>query len=742
MTADPARSFHFSTAEQWNACLVVDADGEVLRSGGGIQPFAAYERTASLVTTPGAFAPVVTREGDIIWRDGRRRLHRLAPCDDVPETTPAPSALATAGRMVSTASGLWAVDTSDSLARFDPDTLTRMLTVDLHGTRVVDIADDGRGGVYALAERGGAWTATAVGANGRLNETIALAGLVDPIAFTFLRRSRRFVVLAGDRQDRLYWFAIDKGLPGEGPVAKLLFSRAVAAFHPCFGPVPLPDPCATDDQQAAAVPAAVLASDRRDRIFLAGADGSTQGSRAYVVLVDADGNSIGAVPLDVVDAPPTGVAAGRNELLVTGRRGLLRFASATVVPDGADAMRAVLVTPVLSAPDRDDGRRWLRIDAQASVPEGSTIEIAYASTDDEGERDRLAKIAGDSGVPASQRVAALLSESGIWRTPTTFSGGAGAPHGEPDPFSAKLFDTTDRFVWVRVVLTAAPGAALPRLSALDVRYPGRTLMEQLPAIYQREESQPDSFLRSLVGVLETTTQGLDNRIAQLGSRIDPSSTSPEWLDFLARWLGVPWDDGMTIGQKRRILGRAALMTKTRGTREGLEALLDALVPGTPRRFRVVDTTADFGFARVGGGSCVGSALPAMLGGSTRWNAALGSRSVLGCMRLPCANQPDDGVGRLAGRIRVDLAATAAERKAWEPWIAAVIGEMVPVTARLTLRWVSPHALRSRVRLDSTLTLEGPPAPHLGTDAVTSLARLPQRGHRLTRSGPGISTDLR
>ena len=764
MSASTPRSFHFATTAQWSQCLAVDVDVEALRAGDGIRPFAVYERTTTLLASDGAQVPVVLRGGDLHWRDDHRQLHRLTSCDDVPEITPAPSALASTGRIVSTASGLWAIDGDGAIARFEADTLTRLLVIDLPDTRIVDIADAGRDSLFVLGQRDGAWLALRLGVSGHVAESIALPGIGDPIAFTYLRSSQRVVVLDDDCHQRLYWFALQDGLRGEPRVAKPLFNRAVAGYHPCFGPVGRPNPCAspqraaahlrpsgcggqggeTGDDAPAAVPPGVLTSDRRDRIYLAGQDGASQGGAAWVLLIDADGNPVGNVPVDPADAPPTGVAAGGTELLVTGARGLLRYARASVMPEGADQTRCVLLTPMLHAPEQDDGRRWLRIDAQASLPEGSAIEIAYASTDRDEVRDRLVKIAADGRVTASQRLAALLGENDIWHAPTTFTGTSGRASGGADPFSAKLFDTRDRYVWVRVVLTASAGAALPQLTALDVRYPGQTLMASLPGIYQREESNPDSFLRALVGVLESTTQGTDARIAQLARHLDPSSAAPEWLNFVARWLGVPWDDGMDEQQKRRVLRHAALLASTRGTRAGLETLLEALVPGepgSPRRFRVVDGTADHGFARVGGGTCRGSALPAMLGGPSPWNAPLDDRAVLGCMRLPCPNQPDDGVGRLAGRIRVDVAATAAERAAWQPWIERVLGEMVPVTARLTLRWVSRQTLQSN-RLDGTLTLDAPPLPHLGTDAITNVARLPGQRARLSCAGTRMSTKLR
>src|SRR6185503_20796295 len=190
------------------------------------------------------------------------------------------------------------------------------------------------------------------------------------------------------------------------------------------------------------------------------------------------------------------------------------------------------------------------------------------------------------------------------------------------------------------------------------------------------------------------TQGLDSRIGSLGRQIHPLTAPEPWLDFIARWLGVPWDDALTLTQKRAVVMRAPKLAKGRGARGGLETLLEALIPSSPQRFRVTDATADFGFAIVGGESCAGSALPAMLGGSTRWNSQLNSRAVLGYTRLPCVGQLEDGAWQLAGKVQVVVEATAAEQKAWSPWLLALITEMVPLTARVTLRWATAEAFRS------------------------------------------------
>jgi phage tail-like protein len=299
-----------------------------------------------------------------------------------------------------------------------------------------------------------------------------------------------------------------------------------------------------------------------------------------------------------------------------------------------------------------------------------------------------------------------------------------------------LHDVHDKYLWVAVSLTAGAGAKLPALSRLSVLYPGSTLMEHLPAIYQREEAHPGSFTRTLVGILETTTQDLDARIADMGRRIHPDHATAEWLDYLARWLGLPWDDALDETQKSCIVRRAPQIARGRGTRAGLEALLDCLVGGKPRRFRVVDGTVDYGLARIGGPECDGAALPAILAGLPGSAAQLDVQATLGTMQLPCDDAPpDDATSRFLGGIRVDVAATAHEVQRWQPWLARLVSEMLPVGTRASVRWTTAEGLRGN-RLEDSLALDADSAARLGTDAITGVARLPPTGSTLPASSNG------
>jgi hypothetical protein len=130
----------------------------------------------------------------------------------------------------------------------------------------------------------------------------------------------------------------------------------------------------------------------------------------------------------------------------------------------------------------------------------------------------------------------------------------------------------------------------------------------------------------------------------------------------------------------------------------------------------------------------------MLAGRTRWHAELDSNLVLGSTRLPCAGQRDDGAWQLVGKVRIEVAATSAERKDWEPWLLALITEIVPLTARVDLRWVAPQATTTS-RLDDGLTIEPNPSSMLGTDAFIGRTRLPEGETRLSATGPMIDSRL-
>jgi len=704
VSARTARAYRFATEAQWNACLFESAERLARGGGTALRPLAPYGGPAARFATEGAGAPAVIGVGDILWHDRLGQLHRLPPEISQPQVCAAPAALAGASRIVAVPGALWAADPAvQSLQRFDAETLTRELVVDLAPARVLDFAADGRSGLLVLLERDGAPQCVHVDHAGHVGEGFALGGIARAKALAYLRRPDRVFVLT-EEGTRLYWFA-----RGD---ATAQGSAALNWPRPCFV-------------------ASWLACDARSRLIAAGTDGEAFGGGAHALVFDGDGRPLQDLALE---APATGLAATPELLLVATGQGLLRFAAGETVPDAESEAHCTLLTPRLISSETDVLRRWLRIEARASLPPGTTLEIGYAATDNREDADAAVRIAQDASLSQGERLQRLRKHLQEWQSLAFHGSDATAQLSDTSaPLDAPLFGVRAMYLWVCVTLSAGPGALLPALGSLEVRYAAPTLMDQLPAVYRRAEAQPGSFLRSLVGVLESTTQTLDARIAAMGALVNPASAPAAWLDFTARWLGLPWDDALEPAQKRRLATRAAEIAAARGTRAGLETLLECLLPGAPRRYRVTDVGVDYGLVTLGGAPCRGSPLPAVLGGLARSALVLDRRATLGRGRLPCAGEKDDGGSRLLGVVRIDIAATAEERGAWEPWLSALLASMVPVTARARLRWLGPGALRPGDQLGDALVLEDPPAPHLGSDAITGLARLP------ADPGAGVST---
>jgi phage tail-like protein len=711
--------YRFDTEAQWSQCLFSGADRDSREARSGLRPFVPYAQPVTRFETHGGYAPTIAPTGEIKWRDGDARLQRVSCGDETARAIAAPFAIAHATRLVATSSALWAAgEAPESLQLFDADSLTRQLVIEIPGAEVLDIAGDGHDGVYVLIKRHGAREVMHYDCTGHLRpaSSFLLKDVEDASELVFLKHGGQgkvgqLVILASQRA-KLHW--ID-------PASRCVnFTISITMLRPCF---------------MAATQGKALGSDGRARLLLTGTDGDETGERFFVITVDAEGNLLGEIE---IDGEATGVAGDRKNLLVTTRRGLLQYRTGGSVPRESSALRCALLTPMLQSPATEDARRWLRIEATAHLPAGSTLEISYAATDDGDDQKRAQRLAGDASIPASRRLQQLRSQLADWKT-ITFHGDESRRFDEPVPFAAPLFDVQAQYLWVIITLIASPGGGIPSLTSLVVLYPGQTLMEKLPGIYQRDEAQPGSFLRAFVGVLESTTQTLDARIAQMGSRIHPNTASDDWLDYVARWLGLPWDDALALDQKRRIAVRGAEITARRGTRAGLEALLECLMPEKPRRFRIVDGTADFGRAMVGGNDCAGSRLPAILGGLPATATELGNKAILGRARLPC---PDSNVdtSQCAGHVRVDVSVNADEQRRWQPWLRTLIDEMVPATARVQLRWLSAAAFSQDMKLEETLTLDATPLPHLGTDAVTGIAYLPGR-RGISLSGPGLDSDF-
>jgi phage tail-like protein len=700
--------YRFATESQWQSCLFAQA----ATGRSSIRPLSPLARLAMasgpLHASNGARAPSVAPTHEVTWRDAAGRWHRTLPGEALVEVMEAPSAIATSMRVVATAAAdssadYWtASEDAHKVEVFDAATLSRRFVVEFGSARVVDLAGLGHSGdVAVLLVRNGVLSVVRIGCDGQPDSGVVLQGLNDALGFAAMAAPLRYVVLAADAR-RILAF--------DGAGGQSIWRVALPTIASCFV-------------------ADAIGSDNRSRLFVAGkaeefsstAAEDTEG-RARMLVFDPDGICVDDVPLA---ESATGIAGARDGAWVTGARGLYRLVESDTVPDSLDEVRMHLLTPLLEAPDVPDGRRWLRVECRGALPPGTTLEIACGGTDDEGLRDEVLGIVNNDSQPPSQRLRDVRNLAALWRAPMVFHGSASTASSLLA--AAPLYELSGRFLWVCLSLSAGAGAALPSIVQADVFYPGRTLMEQLPAVFQRDASRPGSFLRGLVGVLETTTQDLDSRIGSLGSHIHPATATGEWLDGVARWLGLPWDDALDLEQKRALINTAEVIARGRGTRAGLTAVLAAIVTNSPARWQLRDMTVDHGIAIVGGAACNGSRLPAMLGGARRSTVRLDVGATLGRMSLPSLDSTEilseDSMGtRFLGRVVVSLSTDDTTAARWSPWLERLLQQMLPIGTTLVLRWLRAGALDPDAD-DGVITLLEVPYARLGESAAVGMARL-------------------
>jgi phage tail-like protein len=117
------------------------------------------------------------------------------------------------------------------------------------------------------------------------------------------------------------------------------------------------------------------------------------------------------------------------------------------------------------------------------------------------------------------------------------------------------------------------------------------LLGQLPQAMAR-----DRVVGAFVHGCQEVADGLRQRVESVEHELDVDLASPEMLTFVASWLGVPAESLVSADEpvrdaQRRLIRAVGQVLGWRGTRRGVEILLEALTGG---RVDVSDSGGIFG----------------------------------------------------------------------------------------------------------------------------------------------------
>ncbi len=138
------------------------------------------------------------------------------------------------------------------------------------------------------------------------------------------------------------------------------------------------------------------------------------------------------------------------------------------------------------------------------------------------------------------------------------------------------------YLWL-AALFSGDGRGTPTLSQMRVQFDRDSYLDYLPAIY-REEAKADPncnalcghFLLRFLSLFESMYQDVEGEISSLPALFDPKATPPEFLGWLAEWLGLELDEAWSEEKQRQILGAIFRLHAERGTADGLRRILKLL----------------------------------------------------------------------------------------------------------------------------------------------------------------------
>lgn len=372
-----------------------------------------------------------------------------------------------------------------------------------------------------------------------------------------------------------------------------------------------------------------------------------------------------------------------------------------------------------------DGCTWHRVELRGHLPAGCRIVM----------RSYTAQVA--------LRDDELPSPGPGWSAPVEAASFADGR------WDALITSPPGRWLWLALEFTS-DGRATPQLESVVVEYPRIPLRRYLPAVFGSDPAAAD-FTDRFTALYDTTLRSIEQQLDRLPALFDPRSapapvderdTTPDFLGWLADWIGVTLARDWPLPLRRRLLAQAAALYPLRGTPDGLRRQLllllgfDRALAGCPDvrgRRRCAPLPLNCALPP----PCTPAAPPALLlehfklrrwliagrgrlgDDSVLWGRRIVDRAQLSGVDLPPSGNARVGASRLiatpdpqrdpllvaAHRISVFVPARVREAPIERRALQSLLAREVPAQVEVDLRWVEPRmrvGIQAMVGLDSVV----------------------------------------
>ncbi|HKS27380.1 MAG TPA: phage tail protein [Pyrinomonadaceae bacterium] len=310
--------------------------------------------------------------------------------------------------------------------------------------------------------------------------------------------------------------------------------------------------------------ASVIATDSRGNIYVGDrhALGSNQEDDRFISIFDGNGQYAGEV---------VGFRGAALQLVVDAENRIYVFNKEAATSDTAAKERLVVLKPLEkflklsgtslvagtyfshSFDSAASGNTWHKFVLDASLPENTQLRVSYLIGEERGATDALLQ---DETKP-------LTDKNNLgWSSPVVNASDALIRGGE------------GRYLWLKIEFIGSEFSS-PLLKSVRVEFPRVSYLRYLPAVYQDDERSRD-FLERFLSVFETFFGAMERQIDHIARLFDPEAArgAQDFLHWIGSWLAIAVDKNWSDERLRKLITRAPELYKKRGTRAGIEEIIE------------------------------------------------------------------------------------------------------------------------------------------------------------------------
>jgi len=129
-----------------------------------------------------------------------------------------------------------------------------------------------------------------------------------------------------------------------------------------------------------------------------------------------------------------------------------------------------------------------------------------------------------------------------------------------------------RYLWLRIAFSG-DGASTPLIERIRLFRPRSSYLQYLPAIYQADAVSRD-LLDRFLRIFQTIFESFEARIDNFSDFLDPDGTPSNFIEWLAGWIAMTFDQTMEEEVRRNLLRHAPELYRMRGTPAGIQRFLE------------------------------------------------------------------------------------------------------------------------------------------------------------------------